>query len=436
VADDAISALDSVRAIGALLLVATATIALIGLSPDRADRYARAAAALDSLPAYPCTPDTAGDPLSRNLAECVLRVDSVLRSLDPLQPTYRLSALDLLTVSRRRPEAASSSVSSDLVPVGTRIELAPDRTVASRTAFLEAVRGVEHVAAPNMDSLAEGAYARLDSFSPPGEPLTIDYSLDPSDADGKWLETARVHVKVRAYVTPDSTHVITKKMAAWRGSFVLGVPADSSYFVAVRSLSWRMMPYFQRQQWLGNSKLPTSVRWVDYPKFILRPLSPTALAPLDRIKPVLLEVAEMELPAARRFLHERAEALRERGSVTILGLTLENGLAVWIVPLIFASLALLMLIHLLHARGLAPNAREPLLGYPWAPVFPGWKGALPRIALFLVYPIAAALLFARRMQHVDHGWAAISFTAVAVAANLGSLVILSKIRRYVGGAMQ
>jgi dCMP deaminase len=426
--EDVKDALRSIQSISVLLLVSTATIGLIGLSPNRAERYARAAAALDSLPYYPCAIDTSTDDLARRFGESVGKVDSVLRQLDPMAtPTMGPLSLsyEVRLGTHYRFKARQSSVSSDLIPFGARIKLAPDHSMPSLIAFLEAVRSVSRLAAPNFDSLYARAYPKLDSIAPPNRLLAIDFSLDPSDADGKWLLIQRVHVKVNAKEMALYRH-IPSVPAVWQDSFTVAVPPDSTYFLAVRTLSWRMIPYFQRQTWLSNREWPTSVRWNDYSKLVVRPVGAAALAPVDRIKPVLLEIAEMELPAARRFLQERAEALRERGNVTILGLYLENSLAVWIVPLIFASLAVLILFHLLHARGAFPEA---LRTHAWAPAFADWTGTLSGSILFVGYPVAAVWFFIRRMAQIENGWAAIPLTAIAVGANIGSFAVLRGMRR-------
>lgn len=405
------AALRTIQSTSVALIIATATIAVIGLSPDTAERYALAAHALDSLPAYPTARDTAISPPARDFATQVTRLDSLLVTLNPIQMH---SGPDLSLLMRHH--FASMSTSTDLVAGGIRIELAPDGTVPSRVRFLEALREVSQLAAPSMDLLAASLDARLDSLKAPTDSMTLDVARDPSDSTAAWMETGRVSVKALLHVEPDTLRPVSPALLARRDSFVVSVPVNPEYFGAVWQLSWRLSWYFEQQRWLMNRERRTGLRLSEMRRHIFLPMSPAALAPVDRIKPVLITLSDFELPTARKYLHEKAEALRERGSVTILGLTLENALAVVIAPLVFMSLALLLLFHLLH------SGRDAVEAAAWAPAFPGTMGLVASAMLFLAYPVVASWLFGQRMYHAQQGVAGIAVVAIGVIANVRSFV--------------
>jgi len=228
---EASAGLHATRSVSGLLLVAIATIALIGLSPDKARLYRQAAAALDSLPAYPSLMDTSSSTLARALSEQVERTNAAYASRDPMR-TPTVSAIDMLFMDRRWPAFASSGVSDNLVPMGTRIEFPPDRTVASLVGFLESVRTGIQVASPRADSLAEKVLHVVGSLTLPTAPSQLLLEIDPSSVGGAWLETGRVRVHVVARTVPDTSHRERAREKPWRSSAVVEVPADSAIIVS------------------------------------------------------------------------------------------------------------------------------------------------------------------------------------------------------------
>ncbi len=407
-------ALRTIQSISVALLVATATVAVIGLSPDTAERYAQAANALDSLPAYPTARDTSVSAPARDFAAQVVRLDSVLLVLNPLQMH---SGADLFLLMRHH--FASMSLSTDLIAGGIRIEIAPDGTVPSRVRFLESLREVSQLAAPRMDSLAATLDARLDSLKAPTDSMAFDIGRDPTDSTTAWMEAGRVNVRALLHLVPDASRRVSPGLVARRDSFVVSVPANPEYFGAVWGLSWRLSWYFEQQRWLMNRERKAGVRLSEMQRYIFTPLSAAALSPVDRIKPVLIALSDTELPAARRYLHEKAETLREHGSVTILGLTMENALAVVIVPLVFMTLALLLLFHLRHAEN---RDLDAVRRASWAPLFAGWSGLVSASMLFLAYPVVASWLFGQRMYHAERGAFGVAFVVIGVIANVRSFV--------------
>jgi hypothetical protein len=309
--------------------------------------------------------------------------------------------------------------------------MAPDRTILSRIVFLEELRQVVEHPTLNVDSLAAREHLRLvrDGF-PIGVSLQMDESPARPNSDRRWIESGEFEVSVVVRAVRDTTLPRTVSQPAWSDTFTTLAPVDSEFLVSLRGLSEAMAPFFGEQRYMkNNQRIIEWNRWGDYWKVKLRPLSASALACIDSLRPVMVEVADMQMQDARRYLYRALADEEQHSRVGLLGLSVSTPVAMYVVPALFLGACLLLALLVARTRELASQAQTAMALAAWPPLFAKMPGACAAFGLFLFVPLASVLLFAARTIKIDHGWVGVTATLLGALACLWCFAVLPRVRQ-------
>lgn len=151
---------------------------------------------------------------------------------------------------------------------------------------------------------------------------------------------------------------------------------------------------------------------------------------------MLVEIGSMDLSAARSYLHQRVETLQQKSGVTLIGFSLENRVAIFLVPRMFVFCTSMLLTQLLRYRSLLSTLEETATPPIWAPMFPGLMGLVATIAAFCLFPLATSAVFARRVVGLQLWPVAVALVALGCALSIATAHVLTLVNKRFSNAQR
>ena len=383
--------LDAIRTLQTGVLLLSATLLALSLTPNLAPRYVAATAVLRELPALPRDAATVAV-RARNQQEyqrLQAAIDSI--SVHPA-PGVTMKPWSTLGLHVSFP-SYSGDPSFDFQPAPVTESLADEQRF-----YRGVLRRIQLL--PDSDAFAAYIRQRL----PAWRPVTGVVSLDLM-SEGEFNITWRVRDRVDS--TKTSTIRFQTADSAQKGVPVIANPDDSTKVWALRPGS-----SFGASERLNEELLSTVFSdwsasgrgyfgYLNVNRAAMRKIPPLAfiedtLRGNDRAGGVWNEIRDMSRTDAIRYTEERGRA--SSASLSLFGLSVNEQLASIGGPLVLWLALGYLLIHLQHLKRIAGTDEALLQRYPWPPLFPGVAGATASAVLLVIIPLSALVRFALRVR--------------------------------------
>jgi len=417
----------AVRSVTRLFVIVNVSLLFIGVSADQVNKYAMATTAMDGFPSYPCAPDTNAGSGATSFFVAVRNLNATLHEVGGFgRPRMGFNGYPDLRIA--------SYVSIGGPPLSS-ITLAEDRSVFARVRFLDQVRLLAQSVVLNEDSAAYKAHKRLVADGVPSEDIDVEERIEASGPDDSWHESHECRVLITARVARQLGRAEASH-PAWADSFTITVPVDSAYWAALWQMSEAMEPYYREQQYLKASRgLVEWHRWSEYGRVLLRPLSLPALASVDSLRQVMLEVADMPPPDARRYLDRALLEEEQRSRIGVLGLTFPKAVAGAVIPIVYMVVCAFMWLLIVRLKEMLRTSADAHRLSSWPAMFPGWKGRAFCTCTWVIMPtscVAIFVLHAYKYEQWVGGAAALAGAAFASAC-LGPIWTMQALWRWSAG---
>jgi hypothetical protein len=382
--------LDAIRTLQTGVLLLSATLLALSLTPNLAPRYMAATTALRAFPALPRDAATVAA-RARNQQEyerLVGAIDSIAQHPAP-GVTMKMSPSGLQFRSPFNNDPTFGFQSNPLTEslaaeqrfyrgVSGRIRLLPDTA-----AFATFIRRRLPAWRPIIGEL------RLNSVSTSDFELTLEIrdSIDGAKNVNIPLQTA------------DSAENGDPILVSRAEPFDPRVPRHESDFSTSLRLNGELISTIFSDRnppsFAGSTNFMV-LNGAEIEKIRLFAFVEDTLYARDRNGDLWSEIRDMSRAEAIRYTEERGRA--SATSLSLFGLSVNEQLASIGGPLVLWLALGYLLLHLQHLGRIAGTDTELLQRYPWPPLFPGVAGATASAVLLVIIPLAALVRFSLRVQ--------------------------------------